>query len=101
MRYRLAVLGIVFVAITQGAQFVAIDSQPASTTSLMLAPTALGVAVVSSRLIGESVRPAQMAGTALIVVGAALYFASGASRMSAACTAWDGVWKTSPGPRRV
>ena len=31
---RIAVLGLVFYALTQGAQFVAIDSQPAATTSL-------------------------------------------------------------------
>ncbi len=74
-RRRLVVLGLVFVTVTQGAQFVAIDSQPASTTSLMLAPTALGVAIVSSRLIGESVRPWQVVGTLMIVVGAAIYFA--------------------------
>ena len=72
---RFAVLGVVYFAVTQGAQFVAIDAQPAATSSLMLAPTALLVAVMSRRSIGEAVRLRQFAGSALIVVGAVLYFA--------------------------
>ena len=36
---RVVVLGIVFYAMTQGAQFVAIDNQPAATTSLVLSLT--------------------------------------------------------------
>jgi drug/metabolite transporter (DMT)-like permease len=35
----IVVLGVVFYALTQGAQFVAIDSQPAATTSLVLSWT--------------------------------------------------------------
>ncbi len=34
----LAMLGVVYFTVTQGAQFVAIDAQPAATSSLMLAP---------------------------------------------------------------
>jgi drug/metabolite transporter (DMT)-like permease len=64
----------VYFAVTQGAQFVAIDAQPAATSSLMLAPTALLVAVASRRSIGESVGRRQFAGAALILVGAILYF---------------------------
>ncbi len=37
----LMILGVVYYTITQGAQFMAIDAQPAATSSLMLAPTAL------------------------------------------------------------
>lgn len=72
---RLIVLGVVFYAITQGAQFIAIDSQPAATSSLLLAPTPLFVAVLSRRSIGESVQLRQVLGAALIVLGAVLFFA--------------------------
>jgi drug/metabolite transporter (DMT)-like permease len=71
----LILLGVVFYAVTQGAQFVAIDSQPAATSSLMLAPTPFLVAVLSQYSIGESVRPRQIIGAAVIVVGAVLFFA--------------------------
>jgi len=71
----LLVLGVVFYAITQGAQFVAIDAQPAATTSLMLAPTPLLVAVLSQRSIGERVDARQVAGALLIVIGATVFFA--------------------------
>ncbi|MGB0113024.1 MAG: DMT family transporter [Ilumatobacteraceae bacterium] len=75
MLRRLAVLGVVFVAITQGAQFVAIDNQPAATTSLMLAPTALFVGLLSARSLGEGASRRQVAGAALVIVGAVAYFA--------------------------
>lgn len=71
----LVVLGVVHFAITQGAQFIAIDAQPAATSSLLLAPTALIVATLSARSLGEPPRPAQVAGAAIIIVGAVLYFA--------------------------
>lgn len=70
----LAVLGVVFYAVTQGAQFVAIDNQPAATTSLMLAPTPFLVAVLSQRSIRESVHRRQLVGAAVMVGGAVLYF---------------------------
>lgn len=71
---RLVVLGIVYFAVTQGAQFVAIDAQPAATSSLMLAPTAFFVATLSGRSIGEPVTLRQLGGAALVAVGAAVYF---------------------------
>ena len=71
----LAVLGLVFYAVTQGAQFVAIDHQPAATTSLMLAPTAFLVGVLSHRSIGESVHRRQIVAAGVMAIGAALYFA--------------------------
>ena len=42
---RLCLLGLVFISLTQGAQFVAIDNQPAATTSLVLSLTPLLVAL--------------------------------------------------------
>lgn len=71
---RLSGLGVVFYSLTQGAQFVAIDSQPAATTSLVLSATPLVVAVVSQRLLGEAPTGRQVAGSALIAAGALAYF---------------------------
>ena len=71
---RLALLGLVFVALAQGAQFVAIGAQPAATSSLVLSLTPLLVAAASSITLGERARPGQIAGAALIVVGAIAYF---------------------------
>lgn len=71
----LVMLGVVYYTVTQGAQFVAIDAQPAATSSLMLAPTPLLVAVLSQHSIGEPVRPRQVLGAVLIVIGAFVFFA--------------------------
>lgn len=70
-----AVLGVVFYAITQGAQFVAIGNQPAATSSLVLSLTPLLVAGLAGISLGEAPSARQVAGTVLVVVGAALYFA--------------------------
>jgi drug/metabolite transporter (DMT)-like permease len=70
----LVTLGLVFVALAQGAQFVAIDSQPAATTSLVLSLTPLLVAGVSTALLGERPTARQVLGAALIVLGAIAYF---------------------------
>jgi drug/metabolite transporter (DMT)-like permease len=70
----LSLLGLVFIAVAQGAQFVAIDSQPAATTSLILSLTPLLVACVSNVTLRERPGPKQVAGTALIVIGALAYF---------------------------
>ena len=71
---RIAVLGLVFYALTQGAQFVAIDSQPAATTSLVLSWTPLAVALAGSRAIAERAGARQLAGSGLVVTGAWLFF---------------------------
>jgi drug/metabolite transporter (DMT)-like permease len=71
---QLAVLGLVFVAVAQGAQFVAIDSQPAATSSLVLALTPLLVTVMSTAALGEKPTGRQVAGALLIVAGATVYF---------------------------
>lgn len=70
----LLVLGVVFYAITQGAQFVAIANQPAATTSLILSFTPLLTAVIAVFALGERLRPAQIAGIIVVAGGAALYF---------------------------
>ena len=71
---QLAVLGLVFVAVAQGAQFVAIDSQPAATSSLVLALTPLLVTAMSTAALGEKPTGRQVAGALLIVAGATVYF---------------------------
>lgn len=72
---RLVVLGVVFFTITQGAQFMAIDNQPAATASLILAPTAFAVALFSGRSLGERSSRRQYAGAACVAIGAGVYFA--------------------------
>lgn len=70
----LAVLGVVFYALTQGAQFVAIGIQPVATTSLFLTLTPLLVGLASGRLLRERPGRAQVAATVLVPAGAAAYF---------------------------
>lgn len=72
---RLAGLGLLFYALTQGAQFVAIDNQPAATTGLVLALTPLMVGLSGGRVIGERATPRQLVGAAVVGAGAWLYFA--------------------------
>lgn len=69
----LAALGVVFYAVTQGAQFVAIDSQPVATTSLFLTLTPLLVTLTSGRLLSERPGRAQAAAAVLVPAGAAAY----------------------------
>jgi len=71
---RLVVLGVVLYALTQGAMFVALDHQPAATTSLVLALTPLLVAGLSSLSLGEAPRAYQLAGAGLVAVGAWAFF---------------------------
>ena len=71
---RLAGLGVVFYTLTQGAQFVAIDHQPAATTSLVLAMTPLLVVAASRRTLGEAPTGAQIGGALLVAAGALAYF---------------------------
>jgi drug/metabolite transporter (DMT)-like permease len=71
---RLALLGLVFYAVTQGALFVALDNQPAATTSLLLSMTPLAVASLAGVFLHERPRSNQALGAALVAVGAVLYF---------------------------
>lgn len=69
----IAGLGVVQFAITQGAQFVAIDNQPAATTNLVLAATPLLVAAAGA-VIGEPMTRRQLLAGAAIIVGSVVYF---------------------------
>lgn len=84
---QIVVLGLVFFALTQGAQFVAIDSQPAATTSLVLACTPMLVALAAGWSIGERSSSRQLGGTLLVVVGAWFYFAGDIGATVAGMTA--------------
>jgi drug/metabolite transporter (DMT)-like permease len=70
----LAVLGVVFYALTQGAQFMAIGTQPVATTSLFLTLTPLLVGLTSGRLLSERPGRAQALAAVLVPAGAAAYF---------------------------
>jgi drug/metabolite transporter (DMT)-like permease len=69
----IAGLGVVQFAITQGAQFVAIDNQPAATTNLLLAATPLLVAAAGT-IIGEPMTRRQLIAGAAIIAGSLIYF---------------------------
>jgi drug/metabolite transporter (DMT)-like permease len=69
-----ALLGLVFYSVTQGAQFVAIDHQPAATSSLVLSLTPLIVAMTATWSLSEMSHPRQIVGAALVAIGAWLYF---------------------------
>jgi drug/metabolite transporter (DMT)-like permease len=71
----LVALGVSFYPITQGSMFIAIDRQPAATTSLVLSMTPLMVAVSSGITLGERPTARQLMGTVLVILGAVAYFA--------------------------
>ena len=71
---RIIALGVVMYALTQGAQFVAIDNQPAATTSLVLSLTPLLVAGLAAISLDEIPASRQVAGAVLVAVGAWSYF---------------------------
>jgi drug/metabolite transporter (DMT)-like permease len=70
---QLALLGVVFYAINQGAVFVAVEAQPVATTSLVLSLTPLVVAGASGRFLGEAPSTNLLFGAVLVPIGAAAY----------------------------
>lgn len=73
---RLALLGLVYYAITQGAQFVALALLPAVTISLLLNFTTIVVAFLGIMFLGEHLGRLQWLGTFLFIAGAVFYFYS-------------------------
>jgi len=71
---RVAVYGLLFVAVAQGAQFAALAVLPATAVSLMLSTIPVWVAALA--LAGSAERPSigQAAGIGLLTAGALLYF---------------------------
>jgi drug/metabolite transporter (DMT)-like permease len=72
-RWRLAALGVVMYALTQGAQFVGLALLPAATLSLLLSFTPAVVTVVAVRVIGEAASLRQWLGMVAAAIGAAAY----------------------------
>jgi drug/metabolite transporter (DMT)-like permease len=70
---RLLALGILFYAVTQGAQFLSLFYLPAATTSLLLSFSAVVVALLGIRLLSERPTQMQWIGTALSVAGVSLF----------------------------
>ena len=71
---RLALLGLLIYAITQGAQFVGLAYLPAVTVSLLLNFTPVVVAAMGIVLLGERPTGLQWAGVIACLVGAFTYF---------------------------
>lgn len=84
---RVAVLGVAFYAVAQGAQFAALDALPAAAVGLLLSSIPIWTALVAWLRGAEAATPAQLVGIGLLVAGVALYF--GPFTLDAA--AWVGI----------
>jgi drug/metabolite transporter (DMT)-like permease len=71
---RVALYGLLFVAVTQGAQFAALAILPATAVSLVLSATPLAVAAIALARRAEQPTALQLLGLALLVAGAISYF---------------------------
>ncbi|MFL5732966.1 MAG: DMT family transporter [Chloroflexia bacterium] len=71
---RLAALGLLFVAVTQGAQFLALALLPAVTVSLLLSFSPVAVALLGVLLLSERPTVRQWAGVLLVLLGVLVYF---------------------------
>jgi drug/metabolite transporter (DMT)-like permease len=71
---RLIVLGFLFYAMTQGAQFLGLAYMPAVTVNLLLSFTSVVVALLGIGLLAERPTLLQWGGIGLSVMGALLYF---------------------------
>ncbi len=71
--WQLALLGVLFYTLTQGAQFVGLALLPAATLTLLLNFSVVAVALFSGLFTGESTTAAQWAGILLSVLGAVVY----------------------------
>jgi drug/metabolite transporter (DMT)-like permease len=70
----LAALGVLFIAVTQGAQFLALSYLPAVTVNLVLSLTTIIVAIMAIFLLAELPGPLQWGGIGLALGGALIYF---------------------------
>ncbi|HZD11149.1 MAG TPA: DMT family transporter [Candidatus Binatia bacterium] len=71
---RLALLGLLYYTVTQGAQFVALALLPAVTVNLLLNFTTVIVAFLGVLFLGERLRLTQWVGTVIFVTGALAFF---------------------------
>ncbi|HEX8682135.1 MAG TPA: DMT family transporter [Ardenticatenaceae bacterium] len=74
MWMQLLVLGVLFYAVTQGAQFLGLAYLPSVTVSLLLNFTAVVVAMLGIVFLGERPSSMQWLGVALSIVGTIIYF---------------------------
>jgi len=72
--FQLSLLGLVFYAMTQGAQFLGLSMLPSVTVSLMLNFTPIVVAIMGIFLIGETLRKLQWLGSSFFLLGIWIYF---------------------------
>jgi drug/metabolite transporter (DMT)-like permease len=70
---RLVLLGLLFYAVTQGAQFLSLFYLPALTSSLLLSFTTILVALLGIILLGERPTPVQWASAGLYLAGVWVY----------------------------
>jgi drug/metabolite transporter (DMT)-like permease len=70
----LIVLGLLFVAVTQGAQFLGLAYLPAVTTNLLLSVTTVLVTLLGIFLLAEQPALTQWGGVGLYLIGVAVYF---------------------------
>ncbi len=71
---RVALYGLLFVAVAQGAQFAALGLLPATAVNLVLAASPVAVVAIAILRRDESPSLLQVAGVALLIAGAVLYF---------------------------
>ena len=71
---KLIVLGVLFYAVTQGAQFVGLALLPAITVNLLLNFTTVIVALMGITWLAEHLTPLQWGGVILSLAGAVVYF---------------------------
>jgi drug/metabolite transporter (DMT)-like permease len=74
LAWRVAIYGLLFVAVAQGAQFAALAVLPATAVSLILASIPMWVAIVALLEGAERPTAAQLSGIGMLTVGALLYF---------------------------
>jgi drug/metabolite transporter (DMT)-like permease len=87
LAWRVVVLGIVFYAVAQGAQFAALSILPAAAVGVLLASIPVWVAAVAWLRGEEAASLRQVVGIGVLMAGMALYF--GPVELSAA--GWGGV----------
>lgn len=75
---RVALLGLVYIALAQGGQFAALALLPAATVSVLLAMTPAVVALFGSAARSEAPTPRQWGGIAAAAAGVLLFFSPGA-----------------------
>lgn len=71
---QLGLLGLIFIAVTQGSQFIALSYLPATTLTLLLNMSVVVVALVGGLILAERLIRRQWMGIGLFFVGVVLYF---------------------------